>query len=116
MALPINIEERIVAREYRNRRIGDFLKDLHLTEGRGTGFPTIYRVMHNNGSPDPVFKTGEHCTYFLTTLTALVSDHVSDQVSDQVSNQVNGLVFNDLDSILAFTNQVSNQVSNQVIN
>ncbi len=38
-------QRRIVARDYRNRRIGDFLKELELTEGRGTGFPTIYRAM-----------------------------------------------------------------------
>lgn len=27
-------------RRYRNRRIGDFLKELHLVEGRNTGIPT----------------------------------------------------------------------------
>ena len=97
-------EERIVAREYRNRRIGDFLKELHLTEGRGTGFPTIYKAMRNNGSPDPVFKTDDHSTYFLTTLSAIVS------------NQVKMLVFNDLGSIVTYTNEVSDQVSNEVSN
>ncbi|WP_140938596.1 ATP-binding protein [Sphingobacterium lumbrici] len=53
----LNHQKRIVARDYRNRRIGDFLKELDLTEGRGTGFPTIYRAMNKNGSPDPVFET-----------------------------------------------------------
>lgn len=61
-------QKRIVARDYRNRRIGDFLKEIHLTEGRGTGFPAIYKAMANNNSPDPVFETNEQCTYFLTTL------------------------------------------------
>lgn len=28
---------RVSNRRYRNRRIGDFLKELHLTEGRNTG-------------------------------------------------------------------------------
>src|SRR5690606_40703423 len=28
---------RVVARDYRNRKIGGFLKELKLTEGRGTG-------------------------------------------------------------------------------
>ena len=37
--------KRIVARDYRNRRVGDFLKELHLTEGRGTGIPTMKRVL-----------------------------------------------------------------------
>ena len=31
--------DKIVARRYRNRRIGEFLKELDLTEGRCTGFP-----------------------------------------------------------------------------
>ncbi len=49
--------KRIVARDYRNRRVGDFLKELHLTEGRGTGIPTIRRAMERNGSPEPIFET-----------------------------------------------------------
>ena len=32
---------RVSNRRYRNRRIGDFLKELHLTEGRNTGFKKI---------------------------------------------------------------------------
>ena len=58
----------VVARDYRNRRVGDFLKELHLTEGRGTGIPKIRRAMKNNGSPNPVFETDDDRTYFLTTL------------------------------------------------
>jgi ATP-dependent DNA helicase RecG len=34
--------QKIVARDYRNRRIGDFLKELDLTEGRGTGFQKCF--------------------------------------------------------------------------
>ncbi len=61
-------KERIIARDYRNRRIGDFLKELQLTEGRSTGFPKIYAVMKQNGSPEPSFETDEQRTYFLATL------------------------------------------------
>lgn len=57
-------KRRIVAREYRNRRIGDFLKELQLTEGRGTGFPAIYDALEANGSPKPVFETDDDSTYF----------------------------------------------------
>ena len=60
--------KRIVARDYRNRRVGDFLKELHLTEGRGTGIPTMRKAMIHNGSPEPVLDTDNQCTYFLTTL------------------------------------------------
>ena len=61
-------DEQIVARRYRNRRIGDFLKDLDLTEGRGTGIPTMRKTMAENGSSPPTFKTDEGRTYFFVEL------------------------------------------------
>jgi ATP-dependent DNA helicase RecG len=59
---------RVVARDYRNRKIGGFLKELKLTEGRGTGFPIIYKSLEENGSPPPVFETDENNAYFLCIL------------------------------------------------
>lgn len=59
---------KIVARRYRNRRIGEFLKELELTEGRCTGVPTIRAAMAENGSPPPRFSTDEGRTYFLVEL------------------------------------------------
>ncbi|MBE0471992.1 MAG: putative DNA binding domain-containing protein [Methyloprofundus sp.] len=59
--------ERVVARDYRNSRIGDFLKELKLTEGRGTGFPKMRQFFKHNGSPPPVFETDPERSYFLTT-------------------------------------------------
>ncbi len=50
---------RAVARRYRNRRIGEFLKELDLTEGRSTGIPKMLRVLRENGSPAPVFETDD---------------------------------------------------------
>ena len=41
---------------YRNRRIGDFLKELKLTEGRNTGFPTAFAALRENGSDMPEFE------------------------------------------------------------
>jgi ATP-dependent DNA helicase RecG len=38
-------------RRYRNRRLGDFLKELKLTEGKATGIPTIRKELRTNGSP-----------------------------------------------------------------
>lgn len=60
--------DKIVARRYRNRRIGEFLKELDLTEGRCTGIPTIRAAMAENGSPSPKFSTDEGRTYFLVEL------------------------------------------------
>lgn len=59
---------RMVARRYRNRRIGEFLKELHLTEGRGTGIPRILREMATNGSPKPKFEWDDQRTSFIVTL------------------------------------------------
>lgn len=40
---------RVSSRRYRNRRIGDFLKELHLTEGRNTGFKKILDAWQRKG-------------------------------------------------------------------
>ena len=55
-------------KRYRNRRIGDFLKELDMTEGRGTGIPIIRKEMAKNGSPNPRFETDDNYSYFITTL------------------------------------------------
>lgn len=57
-----------VSRRYRNRRIGEFLKELDLTEGRSTGIRKIKRATALNGSPDPVFETDEDRNYFIVRL------------------------------------------------
>ena len=55
-------------RRYRNRRIGDFLKELHLIEGRNTGIPTAIKAIKENGSPLPTFLTDEDRTFFSVIL------------------------------------------------
>lgn len=56
---------RVSNRRYRNRRIGEFLKELHLTEGRNTGFTKILNALNANDSPQPEFETDEDRTYFI---------------------------------------------------
>lgn len=51
-------------RRYRNRRIGDFLKELHLVEGRNTGIPTAIKAIKENGSPLPSLLTDEERSFF----------------------------------------------------
>ena len=64
-----NLENRIlVSKRYRNRRIGDFLKELDIVEGRNTGVPLIVSSMKNNGSGLPVFETDEERSFFMVTL------------------------------------------------
>jgi len=108
-------QRRIVSRDYRNRRIGDFLKELNLTEGRSTGFPLIYRQMEQNGSPLPVFETDEQAYYFLTILHQHPDcDNKLDdanQDSTLVSAPDNALKFNSIKEIIDFYNLQSALVS-----
>ena len=52
----------------RNRRIGDFLRQLNLAEARGTGVGTIFRTMDKNDNPTPEFDFDS--TYFRVKLPA----------------------------------------------
>ena len=54
---------------YRNRRLGDFLKELDLTEGRSTGVPTIQTKLAENGSPRAIFETTDDRLTFLVTIS-----------------------------------------------
>lgn len=93
---------RALSRRYRNRRIGELLKELDLTEGRGTGIPKILAAMRENGSPPPVFEFDEDHSYFATILpvhplarsasAAEVTPQVTPQVAPQVTEEVARLV------------------------
>lgn len=89
-------EGRAVSRRYRNRRIGEFLKELDLTEGRATGIPKILRAMRDNGSPAPQFETDDDRSFFLIRLpvhpSAKVTPEVTPQVAPQVTPQVEMLL------------------------
>ncbi len=58
----------LISSRYRNRRIGDFLKELKMIEGRNTGIPLIIKAMRQNGSDKPEFKTDANRTYFKVIL------------------------------------------------
>ena len=81
---------KAVSRRYRNRRLGEFLKDLELTEGRSTGIPKIIREMAKNGSPEAVFDTDEERSYFLISLPIhqemLVEEQDTPQDTDLVTD------------------------------
>ncbi|MEI6143173.1 MAG: RNA-binding domain-containing protein [Mariniphaga sp.] len=55
---------KAIPKRYRNRRLGDFLKELKLTEGHATGLPALKKAMQLNGSPAPVFDFDEERTWF----------------------------------------------------
>jgi ATP-dependent DNA helicase RecG len=58
----------IRARIYRNRRIGDFLKELKLIEGRNTGFPNARKALDSNGSPSLQFDMNPERDYLSVTI------------------------------------------------
>lgn len=60
--------DMLKSRRYRNRRLGDFLKELDLTEGRSTGVPTIQTKLAENGSPRAIFETTDDRLTFLITI------------------------------------------------
>lgn len=87
---------RVRARRYRNRRVGEFLKELKLTEGRGTGIPTIVNALKENGSPSPKFDTNEpERTFFIVEIPIhqdfkiTANAKISSQVSAQVIELLN---------------------------
>ncbi len=83
--------EQIVSRRYRNRRIGEFLKELELAEGRFTGIPKIRQAMRQNGSPPPRFETDEERTFFAVELLihpAFVGESVEAPVEAPVEASV----------------------------
>lgn len=85
-------EKNMISRKYRNRRIGEFLKELKLTEGRNTGVPKIKRALKNNGSKEPKFETNETRDYFITTIFIheefknVNRIKTSDKTSDKILN------------------------------
>ena len=111
--------QKIVARDYRNRRIGDFLKELDLTEGRGTGFPKMTKKMENNGSPPPIIETDELGVYFMVTLpinlkyVEAIGDKEGNIISDKANDQVNNLIFNSLEDVISYINEFSDQANDQ---
>ena len=99
-----------ISRRYRNRRIGEFLKELDLAEGRSTGIPKILRAMRENGSPAPAFESDEDRTWFLVRLPAheracpeqpgQETEQDTEQDTEQVSHHVKQLI-NALDGELS---------------
>ncbi|WP_289732720.1 RNA-binding domain-containing protein [uncultured Duncaniella sp.] len=64
----IKAARKLKARRYKNRRLGDFLKELGLTEGRATGIPTIQKHLRLNGNRPAIIETDNDRTYFLITI------------------------------------------------
>lgn len=99
-------KRRVVARDYRNRKLGGFLKELKLTEGRGTGLPIIHRTLEENGSPPPVLETDENNAYFLCVLpvhplTIYAKEKRAKDGTKDITKQINHL--NEINTYLSLS-------------
>lgn len=95
-------KDKVVVRTYRNRRVGDFLKELDLTEGRGTGIPKIRKAMKENNSPEPVFQTDENRSYFLTTFYVSPDLNTNGGLNGGLSGGLSGGLNGGLNGVLVF--------------
>lgn len=62
------VQLNITARNYRNIRLGDWLKGIHLAEKFATGIPTIISELDKNGSPRPLLSTDASKSCFTIVL------------------------------------------------
>lgn len=76
---------KLKARRYKNRRLGDFLKELDLTEGRATGIPTIQKHLKINGNKPATIDTDENRSYFLITIPC--REDMIETYGDEAYNQ-----------------------------
>ena len=81
---------RVSNRRYRNRRIGEFLKELRLTEGRNTGFKKILDAIKRNGSPLPEFETDKEHSYFISRIF-VHPDFISGMEEDKRIDETGGI-------------------------
>lgn len=59
---------KVRARRYRNPKIGEFFKEIDLSEKKSTGISKILRELKRNGSPPPDFETDADRTYMIATI------------------------------------------------
>lgn len=100
----IKAARKLKARRYRNRRLGDFLKELGLTEGRATGIPTIQKHLRLNGNNPATIETDDDRTYFLMTIPCredMIESGYNTDIPRENLDAVSQKIFNQLENELA---------------
>ena len=94
MAIPINVEDLLNKRKIEsNRRLGDYLKELQLSEGRATGIPTIQDELRKNGSEPARIETDEGRTYFLIEIPCREGfENEMDAKNGTINGAINGTI------------------------
>lgn len=102
------------SRRYRNRRLGEFLKELDLTEGRSTGIPTIQEELANNGSPAATIETDDARTYFIIDIPCH-KDFVSDVlVLNKEGNVIKNVTINVIKELTERQQLILNTIQSDV--
>ena len=110
--------EILVSKRYRNRRLGEYLKELDMTEGRSTGIPTIQNVLENNGSPRATVVTDEDRTFFRITIPCheaagnIIADIANKDASVKASRR--GALKNALQTALQTAPETALQILEQI--
>ena len=107
-SIPLDVVRKaqtLRCRKYHNRRLGEFLKELELTEGRETGIPTIQRKLKDNGSASATIETDEDRAYFLIDIPC----H-PDFVEEDLSQVVPQVELNNNEQLEQKLSQVVSQV------
>jgi ATP-dependent DNA helicase RecG len=110
------------SRHYRNRRIGEFLKEIDLAEKKATGITKILNALKHNGSPPPDFETDEERNYFTVTIRRhsifesldTLNENADGLVNDLESDLVNDPV-NDLDDLVIDPDDLENQTQIRIL-
>ena len=83
----IHKAEHLKSRRYRYRRLGDYLMELQLSEGRATGIPTI----QENGSEPARIETDEDRTYFLIEIPCRDGfENANEPLNGTINGTING--------------------------
>lgn len=61
-------QQKFTSRNYRNIKLGDWLKNIRLAEKYATGIPTVFESLAENGSPKPFFWTDDTKSEFLVVI------------------------------------------------
>ena len=83
----------IRSERYRNRRIAEILKELHIVEAHNTGYPTILEACDENDSDYPLLISDDDRTY-LTVKLKIASDFIESSAQRDVETEIINLLHN----------------------
>jgi ATP-dependent DNA helicase RecG len=87
------VQLKITARNYRNLKLGDWLKNLRLAEKYATGIPTILNALELNGSPKPILSTDAARSHFLVVFR--IHPDAPMEIANSTSVEVETVVLSD---------------------